>query len=111
MNALSILLCHGLDVDAVNVDGNTPLHLASRHGMTKAVLYLAGAFPDESLKNNLGFTALDEATSARHAPCADCIQDFTRHGKLNAIQNHYRAERDRLEKLRRDKVQRNITPL
>lgn len=103
-NALTILLSHGLEVDAENDDGNTALHLASRHGMAGAARALAEAFPDEEIKNHRGFTAVDEATAAGRTQCTNCIRDFSRRGKLEAIEVHCKVERDRLETLRRHKV-------
>ncbi|CAM9223449.1 unnamed protein product, partial [Sphacelaria rigidula] len=61
-DALGLLLCHGWNVDAVNNDGDTALHLASKHGAAKAANALADGFPDDNIRNRRGFTALDEAT-------------------------------------------------
>lgn len=61
-DALRLLLCHGWNVDAVNNDGDTALHLASKHGAAKAAHALADGFPDDNIRNRRGFTALDEAT-------------------------------------------------
>lgn len=99
-----MLLCHGLDVDAVNKDGNTALHLASRHGTTKVAQRLAEAFPDEEIQNRRGFTALDEAIQAGRTRCTSCIRAFRERGKAHAMDSHCAAERLRLEKVRRNKV-------
>lgn len=99
-----MLLFHGLDVDGVNKDGNTALHLASRHGTTKVAQRLAEAFPDEEIQNRRGFTALDEAIMAGRTRCTSCIRAFREHGKASAMGSHCATERLRLEKVRRNKV-------
>lgn len=101
---MAVLICHGLDVDAVNDDGNTALHLASIHGNSAVAQCLAEAFPNEELRNHRGLTALDEAVRAGNTQCTSCIQHFGDHGKAQALQTHRELERIRLEKLRRKKV-------
>lgn len=103
-DALRMLLFHGLNVDAVNDDGDTPLHMASRNGMVKATRALADGFPDEYTKNHRGFTALDEAISAGTTRCNSCIRDFSSRGKFEAMKGHVKVERNRLAKLRKNKV-------
>ncbi|CAM9855014.1 unnamed protein product [Hapterophycus canaliculatus] len=98
-----MLLCHGLDVDAVNDEGNTALHLASRHGRAGVVRRLAEAFPNEEIRNRRGFTALDEAIQAGRDRCSSCIRDFADFGKAEALEEHCHFERNRLEKARRNK--------
>lgn len=104
VSELSTLLRLGLDVNATNMDGDTPLHLASRHGRLDIAQCLVEAFPDEILRNNRGMTPLDEATSAGEIGCVECILDFSQRGKVHTMENRCRAERNHLEKLRRDKV-------
>ncbi|CAM9303310.1 unnamed protein product [Ectocarpus fasciculatus] len=100
---MSTLICHGLDIDAVNDEGNTALHLASRHGRVKVARRLAEAFPNEELMNHRGFTALDEAMQAGRAQCGSCIRGFTDFGKAQMLEEHCHIERERLEKVRRNK--------
>lgn len=99
-----MLISHGLEIDAVNEDGNTALHLASRHGMVEVSQRLAEAFPDEEIQNRRGFTALDEAIQADRTQCTGCARDFAGHVKAQALEKQRNAERNRLEKRRRDKV-------
>lgn len=99
-----MLLCHGWNIDAVNDEGDTALHLASRHGRAGVARRLAEAFPNEEIKNRRGFTALDEAIQAGRDGCSSCIRDFADFGKAEALEEHCRIERDRLEKVRRNKV-------
>lgn len=103
--ALRLLLCHDLNIDAVNNDGNTPLHIASKCGMMKATRAIADGFPNENIMNHRGFTALDEAIAAGRNQCKTCIQDFSNRGKLDAMKVHFEAERDRLARLRRKQVE------
>eukprot|EP00904_Undaria_pinnatifida_P007630 jgi/Undpi1/3998/HiC_scaffold_16.g07366.m1 len=106
-NLMSLLIGHGLDIDAVNEDGNTALHLASRHGMIEVAQCLAEAYPDEEIKNRKGFTALDEAVQADQARCTanSGVRGFADREKARAeaIVKQRDAERNRLEKRRRDK--------
>lgn len=99
-----MLISHGLEIDAVNEDGNTALHLASRHGMVEVAQRLAEAFPDEEIKNRRGFTALDEANQAGRTQYTGHVRDFAGHVKTQALEKQCNAERNRLEKRRRDKV-------
>lgn len=108
MEEMSILICHGLDIDAVNDEGNTALHLASRHGRVKVARRLAEAFPNEELMNHRGFTALDEALQAGRAQCGSCIRGFTDFGKAQMLEEHCHIERERLGKVRRNKVQGGV---
>ena len=101
---MDALICHGLDIDAVDDEGNTALHLASRHGRGGVARRLAEAIPNEELRNCRGFTALDESIQAGRTGCAECVRDFTYSGKAHALQEHFLLERDRLEKARRKRV-------
>eukprot|EP00903_Cladosiphon_okamuranus_P006423 g6285.t1 len=98
---MSTLICHGLDIDAVDDEGNTALHLASRHGRVGVARCLAEAFPNEDLRNHRGFTALDEGIQAGGTGCTSCIRDFAEVGKFQALQTHCLMEKDRLENVRR----------
>lgn len=106
---ISTLICHGLDIDAVDDEGNTALHLASRHGRAAVARRLAEAFPNEELRNRRGFTALDEAIQAQRMQCTSCIRNFADIGKAHMLKEHCNIEKDRLEKLRRKKVQGGYT--
>lgn len=105
---MSLLISHGLDIDAVNQDGNTALHLASRHGMIEVAQCLAEAYPDEEIKNRKGFTALDEAVQADQARCTagGGVRGFADRGKARAqaVEKQRDAEINRLEKRRRERV-------
>lgn len=101
---MSTLICHGLYVDAVDDEGNTALHLASRHGRVGVARHLAEAFPNEDLRNHRGLTALDEGIQAGRTGCTSCIRDFAEFGKSQALQAHCLLEKDRLENIRRKKV-------
>lgn len=104
MEEMSTLICHGFDIDAVDDEGNTALHLASRHGRVGVARRLAEAFPNEDLRNHRGFTALDEGIQAGRTGCMSCIRDFAQFGKFQALQAHCLIEKDRLENVRRKKV-------
>lgn len=105
---MNTLICHGLDIDAVDDEGNTALHLASRHGSARVTRRLAEGFPNEELRNNRGFTALDESIQAGRMGCADCVRDFTYFGKVHALQQHCLSEKTRLENARRKKVRQDL---
>lgn len=104
VDEISVLLCHGLDVNAVNKEGDTALHLASRHGQKEVVQRLADAFPNETIENNRGLKALDEAAQADYTQCAAFIQSFIDDGKVQALQEHCRFETKRLRNMNRTKV-------
>lgn len=103
---MSVLINHGWFVNSTNNDGDTALHLASRHGNSKVVQRLAEAFPDEQIKNRRGLTALDEASQADQTQCANYIRKFVNHGKAEVLEEHRNTEICRLQKRRRNAVRR-----
>lgn len=102
---LSMLLRHGLDINSTNVDGDTPMHVASRYGRAEIVECLANALPDETVRNNKWMTPLDEAMAAKEAQCVGQILRYINYGKARAKEDYCSAERRRLEKFRRVQVQ------
>jgi ankyrin repeat protein len=60
--AVVTLINHDADINPIDDDGNTPLHLAAMHGHLNLVSFLVGKFP-WLVKNNLGLTAIDMAAT------------------------------------------------
>ena len=62
---ISRLLCDqiGIDKNALDIDGNTPLHLAAQQGQIDVIKFLLGEPPaaDSTIKNAAGFLAYDIA--------------------------------------------------
>ena len=48
---LEILLEYGTLTDAINKRGDTPLHIAAKHGDVRALRLLLGAGADPTIKN------------------------------------------------------------
>ena len=63
IEAMTLLLDRGMDVDAFNTAGNTALHAAVARG-DSAVKFLASRGASLNLKNKAGFTPLDIAQGA-----------------------------------------------
>ena len=58
-----ILVEAGADIDAVNNDGDAPIHLAARFGHTEVAIYLIdSANVNKNIQNNQGFTPLHVAS-------------------------------------------------
>ena len=69
------LINSGVEVNARDHDGNTPLHLAARFGYTKCALtLLKSGKADKSLTNNQGKTALELAQGNGHTACERAIR-------------------------------------
>lgn len=79
LDDLSALVASGIDVNAPDPFGSTPVHLAASHHRPDAIDRLAALGADMNAADRVGFTALDhahhdEATLAalfRHGACAD----------------------------------------
>lgn len=104
VDEMSILISHGLDIDAANDDGNTALHQALMHGNIEVTQCLMTAFPNGGLRNWSGFTALGEANRAGQTRSINHIYDFIEHEKADVLQKHCDLERSRLLKLHRKKA-------
>jgi ankyrin repeat protein len=63
IEAVGLLLDHGVDIDAFNTAGNTALHVAVNRG-DELVKYLASRGATLNLKNKAGLTPLDLARGA-----------------------------------------------
>jgi ankyrin repeat protein len=61
IEAIEFCLDKGLDVNAVNTRGDTPLHAAANKGWDSVVKFLAGHGAKLDTKNRQGFTPLDIA--------------------------------------------------
>ena len=61
IEAIKLLMEHGHEVDAVNQDGNTPLHGATMRGATSVIAFLVEQGADLMVKNNRGWLPLDIA--------------------------------------------------
>lgn len=53
-----------VDIDTPTIDGNTPLHLSSGHGLKSITALLVAAGADTDVANNEDETALDLATTS-----------------------------------------------
>ena len=58
-----LLLEHGLEVDHTDVNGDTPLHIATRASSASLILMLLKFGANFDIKNNNQLTAKEEATS------------------------------------------------
>lgn len=58
------LVNHKADVNARDLDGNTPLHFATKNGHNDIVRYLLNSGANRNLVNDRGMTALEEAQEA-----------------------------------------------
>merc|ERR1740128_112004 len=56
------MLQEGLDLDQMDLGGNTPLHLASRSGRTKTASTLLGLGASVNMKNDMGLKGSDVAS-------------------------------------------------
>lgn len=68
--ANKLLLLNGSDVDIQDEDGNTPLHLAARYGLTTFLLKLLSLTSNLDKKDKFGCTALCVALKEKHLDIA-----------------------------------------
>ena len=73
---VQLLLDNYAYIDAESPNKTTPLMMAARGGQTSTVLLLVEAGADPTLKNELGFSALDLAKKFDHAGTADRLQEW-----------------------------------
>lgn len=67
INVLKQAFSQGIDVNFMNLGGNTLISYAARSDARKAVDYLLAEKADVNLKGYLGFSALEQATIANRA--------------------------------------------
>lgn len=78
LEVMDLLLEQYAYIDAASPNGTTPLMMAARYGTPEAVKLLLQAGADPSLKNSLGFNALDFALQADRKDSAALISAFVR---------------------------------
>jgi len=83
-DAIVVLLENGLDIDAQNIDGRTPLMLAALSGDEKLTEYLLEYGADKVLKDNSGQTAIDLGIKSRNEKCIDLLKQ-NRHVKSDDV--------------------------
>jgi uncharacterized protein len=59
-----------MGIDGKDSYGNTPLHLAAKQGLTSIIEYLMSQGADNTIKNNNGRTAAQEAQLSGHVHAA-----------------------------------------
>ena len=87
----------GVDINARDKNGSTPLHWAARYGQKQVVELLISRNAEVNAKDNSGSTPLDRATQGNHADIADLlraqggeigtIHGVARNGYLSLIHN------------------------
>jgi len=73
LDALKLILEHGVDPNIGDYDARTPLHLASAEGQDKAVQYLISKGADVNFKDRWGATPLQDAVQSGHLQVAEQI--------------------------------------
>ncbi|KFD58211.1 LOW QUALITY PROTEIN: hypothetical protein M513_00974 [Trichuris suis] len=71
---LCLLMSEGIDVNARDMHGNSPLHIACLHGFTMIVSLLCNFKPNLSLRNKAGETPLICSTIRGHLDCAFALK-------------------------------------
>ncbi|MCP4849575.1 MAG: hypothetical protein GY899_16675, partial [Verrucomicrobiaceae bacterium] len=64
----------GVDINARDQNGSTPLHWAARYGQKQVVELLINKGADVNAKDNSGSTPLDRATQGNHADIAGLLR-------------------------------------
>jgi phosphate transport system substrate-binding protein len=75
LGVAQLLLAHGAAVDAVQLNGYTPLHLAAQQGYLEMAQFLINRGASINLKARDGRTPLHEAVAQNHLPCARLLLD------------------------------------
>ena len=73
LNAARLLIDKGMDVNAKDNTGETPLHIAARGNRDEIAVALIGAGADANAKENTGETPLHVAASENKAEAADAL--------------------------------------
>ena len=68
------LLDAGVDINARDQNGSTPLHWAARYGQKQVVELLINKGADVDAKDNSGSTPLDRAIQGNHADITDLLR-------------------------------------
>ena len=74
IEAVKAALELGADVNAVNENGDTALHLAAHHGFNTVVRYLITQGADPNAKSARGHTPLDRANGVGRVPARSLVQ-------------------------------------
>ena len=74
--AVLLLLSHGAEVDAPDLNGNTPLLLAALRGHVEVLRTLCDAGAVLDRENRFGQTALLEATKQGHIECVKLLSSY-----------------------------------
>ena len=82
--AIVVLLENGMNIDAKNTDGRTPLMLAALSGDEKLTKYLLDNGADLSIKDNSGQTAIDLGKKSRNEKCIDLLQQNRYSGRTQS---------------------------
>ena len=78
LDVMRLLLENFAYIDAASPNGTTPLMMAAMYGNSSAVKLLLEAGADPTLKNQLGFTAIDFAQQVKRTESAEIIAAFVR---------------------------------
>jgi ankyrin repeat protein len=62
-NVVEVLVMHGADINARDIDRNTALHYSAEYGHAMIVSWLLQRRPDLTIRNRLGKTPPDMAAS------------------------------------------------
>uniref|UniRef100_A0A667WYV2 Cyclin-dependent kinase inhibitor 2C (p18, inhibits CDK4) n=1 Tax=Myripristis murdjan TaxID=586833 RepID=A0A667WYV2_9TELE len=76
LDMVHVLVEHRADVNAVDFDGNLPLHLAAREGHLKVVQLLLGLTAEPGRRNGHGHTAWDLAHAYHKTDTANYIAEY-----------------------------------
>jgi len=68
------LIQHGAPINAKDIAGNTPLHLAARYGFVNVVKVLIASGADVNAKDANGMTPLQIASKMGHQAVVDLLR-------------------------------------